>query len=114
MSFPVTQEPDVVRERRLRGIGIAGVVITLASLAIAGALLVVSGRGRDHGPSEPSPAPPEIGTIEQTLATSAERGIDLKNAQREALDRYGWSDRDAGLAKIPIDRAMDLVLEGPP
>lgn len=25
------------------------------------------------------------------------------------LDSYGWVDRDAGIARIPIERAMDLV-----
>lgn len=33
--------------------------------------------------------------------------------QREAarLNSYGWVDKEAGVARIPIDRAMDVVLE---
>jgi hypothetical protein len=30
------------------------------------------------------------------------------------LSGYAWVDRDAGVARIPIDRAMDLVLEEAP
>jgi hypothetical protein len=30
-------------------------------------------------------------------------------AVREHLETYGWSDRAAGVARIPIDRAIDLV-----
>jgi hypothetical protein len=113
-DFPVTQEADVVRARRLTGIGVAGAVITIVSLVIAGWLLGVSGRGREHGAAEPAIGPPELGTIEQTLVLTTQRGIDLRNAQRESLDAYGWVDRDAGIAKIPIERAMDIVAEGAP
>ena len=31
--------------------------------------------------------------------------------QREALDSYGWVSRDKGQVHIPIDRAMDLLIE---
>jgi len=30
---------------------------------------------------------------------------------KEILDSYGWVDRNAGIARIPIDKAMDLVVE---
>jgi len=33
-------------------------------------------------------------------------------AQEEGiLHGYGWVDKDAGIARIPIERAMDLILE---
>jgi len=31
--------------------------------------------------------------------------------QQETLDTYGWIDQKAGVVRIPIDRAMDLLLE---
>jgi hypothetical protein len=31
--------------------------------------------------------------------------------ERRLLTSYGWTDRRAGLVRIPIDRAMELVLE---
>jgi hypothetical protein len=113
-DFRVAQEPDVVRVRRIKAIGGAGVVITLASLVIAGVLLGESGRGREHGTAAPTVAPPQLGILEQTLVTTTRRGIDLNNAQREALGGYAWVDRDAGIARIPIERAMDLAAEGDP
>jgi hypothetical protein len=36
---------------------------------------------------------------------------DLRDAQRRELAGWGWGDRDAGIARIPIDRAMDLVVK---
>jgi hypothetical protein len=31
-------------------------------------------------------------------------------AQQEAVNSYGWVSKEAGVAHIPVDRAMDLVL----
>jgi hypothetical protein len=35
----------------------------------------------------------------------------LRQSEEETLSSYGWLDRKAGIARIPIDRAMDLVAE---
>jgi hypothetical protein len=40
--------------------------------------------------------------------------IDLANlraAEKANLDSYGWIDRNSGTVRIPIDRAMQLLLE---
>jgi hypothetical protein len=34
-----------------------------------------------------------------------------RNQQRAEIDTYGWVDRGHGIVHIPIDRAMDLILE---
>jgi len=36
---------------------------------------------------------------------------DLHAAEDAALGRYGWADREAGVVRIPIERAIDLVAE---
>jgi len=35
----------------------------------------------------------------------------LRQQQEKALDTYGWVDRSRGIVHIPIEQAMDLVLE---
>lgn len=35
----------------------------------------------------------------------------LRDREDAALGRYGWVDREAGIVRIPIERAMDLLLE---
>lgn len=35
----------------------------------------------------------------------------MRASEAEVLETYGWVSREAGVARIPIDRAMDLVLE---
>ena len=36
---------------------------------------------------------------------------ELRAAEDADLNSYGWVDREAGIARIPIDRAMQLLLE---
>ena len=35
--------------------------------------------------------------------------VRVQQAQLEILNSYGWVDRDAGIARIPIDRAMEIL-----
>jgi hypothetical protein len=35
---------------------------------------------------------------------------EYRDSQREILNSYGWVDRTGGVVRIPIDRAMDLVI----
>jgi len=36
---------------------------------------------------------------------------DYLKQQNQVLDSYGWVDRKAGIVRIPIDQAMDLLLQ---
>jgi hypothetical protein len=35
----------------------------------------------------------------------------MNEANRQKLDNYGWVDRSSGVARIPIERAMDIVVD---
>ena len=35
----------------------------------------------------------------------------VQAAERTQLETYGWVDRRAGVARVPIERAMQLVVE---
>ena len=35
----------------------------------------------------------------------------LRNTEAEKLTTYGWVDREGGIARIPIDRAMEVMLQ---
>jgi hypothetical protein len=106
-----TVEHDIVpRAAFWVTVGVA-VVVIVASLFVAEGLLR-SWAGRVPLLSAPPrPAPPEIGIVEQTLILDTRRGLDEKVRQRESLLRYGWVDAQHHVARIPIDRAMDLVTD---
>jgi hypothetical protein len=33
----------------------------------------------------------------------------MRAAEDAALDSYGWVDKDAGIVRIPVDRAMEIL-----
>lgn len=35
----------------------------------------------------------------------------MRASEENLLDSYGWVDRNAGVVRIPIDRAMELLLQ---
>lgn len=57
-------------------------------------------------PSDVTKFPQPRLETQETVEINAFR---LKEAQ--ALNSYGWVDQQAGVARIPIDRAMELVVE---
>ena len=59
----------------------------------------------------PTPAAPRLqpNPIDQTTAVEE---LDQLRAREDAiLNNYGWVDREAGIVRIPIERAMELVVE---
>jgi hypothetical protein len=112
-DFEVHQEEDAVAVSRVMRVGVAAVVIGAIGVFFAGlslALRVGELKPSFAGPHGPQPAPSELSEVEQTPIWDTRRGEDLEAEQRHELDRWGWADRDAGVARIPIDRAMDLVV----
>src|SRR5262249_8111460 len=103
------QEEDRARAGYVLVIAAVAAAVTCWSLVIALCVLRAAG-GTPGAPPAPF-APREIATVEQTLILDVERGMDLRRRQEEALARAAWIDRDAGLAQIPIDVAMQAVVE---
>jgi hypothetical protein len=85
------------------------IAIVVASVFIAGHFFHSWSRSGPEAP--PLPARAQVGIVEQTLIERTERGLDARAAQRETLTHFGWVDRSRGLAKIPIDQAMDLATD---
>lgn len=101
--------------------------LKLAALTVAGlAALTLAGMGvswwlfegfeERSVATEPAP-PPLIGARstqppEPRLQVSPRADIDeLRRAENEMLSSYGWVDKDAGLVRVPIEQAMEMVLK---
>ena len=108
-DFAVTREPDRISSPVIWLSGVAAAVFILVSTWVAHVAIGAFARPAPRPPSAPPTAPPELGTVEQTLVRSARRGLDLEEAQRRSLAQWGWVDRPRGVARIPIERAIDLV-----
>lgn len=113
--------PDVEHERRdvpvraivqfLLGLSIAMVVICLAMWGLF--RFFEAGLKKDDPTISPlvatslkrTPPGPRLET--DSLALKAR----LRAKENERLGGYSWADQPAGVARIPIERAMDLIAE---
>jgi hypothetical protein len=108
------QEEDLVPTGPIVRVSIVSVLVGAIGVFFAG-LIVVAATGSlapsVAGPGGTRPAPNEIGEIEQTQIWRSERGIDLRKAQRDELERWRWADPEHHVARIPIEEAMQLVVD---
>jgi hypothetical protein len=102
--FDVVVERDHVRGPVFWVTGAVAIVVTIVATFVASALL----RAWTHGPSA---APRTTITENDSLILWTRPGLDQRAAAKESLRHYGWVDRSRGIARIPIDRAMDLVTD---
>jgi hypothetical protein len=110
----VHQEEDVLPWRKL-------LLVFLGLFAIAGVLTAWAGSYLDacEARLRPSGFFPEktIGTrrevtgVEQDLFGEMGSGQLLNRRQSERLRKFEWVDRDRRIITVPIDQAMDLVIE---
>lgn len=63
------------------------------------------------GPTADTRVPAEIYGMELDIFDVYTPGLTQRARQRQLLESYGWVDRDAGLVRIPIERAMELYLQ---
>jgi hypothetical protein len=106
------------RELNLRAIlGFSGgvIAITLLASAIMWWMSVSFKRqeeAEDHTPSpiaeaQLDPIPPG-----PRLQANPPRDMDeLRKRDREALTTYGWIDKTGGVARIPVERAIEILAE---
>ena len=100
----------------IRPIVVAGVGLTIALFVVAGLMLglydVFAAReARLSPPANPLAAaegprlPPQ-----PRLQVHPVRDLrELREAENNILDHYAWVDKSAGVVRIPIDRAIDLL-----
>lgn len=104
MSPDVRQEPENIHARPL----VRPVLIALAT-GIAGLLaswaLTPSTHLHDHAPPVGA-----IDGVDRDPIESTARGQAMQRDDRARLERWEWVDREHGVANMPIDRAIDLVI----
>ena len=110
-----TRRAHETRDANIRNLLIFGVCLTL--MVVAG--LVVSRSVFHHYASSQGLGPPaspfeNVRTLPSGPRLQVAAPQDLKHyksAQDEILTSYGWVDRQAGVVRIPIERAMDILLQ---
>ena len=112
---PATRhEPNDINVRAMAWV--AGAFVTMLALTFVGAwgLWRVAER-HETDQRAPLPPPMRVQMAPPSPRLQADVGEDenaLRAQQQGELNSYGWVDRARGRARIPINRAMDLVAAG--
>ncbi len=100
---------DGIDVRRVARIGIVALAV-LAVVVGAAALLTSRWAENRHPGMSASPRSWIAGPL---LETRPQANLaDYLAAKQRLIDGYAWIDRQAGIARIPIDEAMRAVAEG--
>jgi len=120
-SEPKSPTPPIDAEIARGPILKMAVALAAIILFSLGLIWVVIGRLESGARSAAPPPPP----LEREIRASAAQGppgpllqpnpdAEMREMQRDEehlLTTYGWVDRNQGIVRLPIARAMDLVLE---
>jgi hypothetical protein len=110
------QEEDVVRFRHIATF--LGVTLGISAIMVILALWLLNGHKAELRPSGAFPerylGPRHaVARVRQDVfGEKRGRGVSQGERAREDLSSYGWVDEAHGVVRIPIDRAIDLVVEG--
>jgi hypothetical protein len=114
MNAPLDQSDEHIRWGPLVLLGGAALIVfTLASLA---AVLVeadeLGGVTDDPTITRTDVGAEQIGMVEPRLIEVEDRAVRLAAERKAQLDEYGWVDRERGIIRIPVERAMQQLVEG--
>ncbi len=112
-------EAGLDREIALKTLVVSGVSL-VAILAASGVLmwwLSIGLRARLVAADPPPPVLEEARTRQlppepRLQAAPEEELTELRRREDEFLDGYQWIDETSGIARVPIERAMELMAEG--
>jgi hypothetical protein len=91
---------------------ILGVMVALAFVAAYGMIHVLGWWERPRLETPASPLATRTVPPEPRLQVEAPKDLaSLQAAEQEVLTTYAWVSQEAGIARIPIERALQLVLE---
>jgi hypothetical protein len=114
MAPPAAQAEERIDWFKVIGVGVLSLILfTLATLVSARYMLA---RERALQPAGPDPIPVQLGEAEINIVDQVPFDVtrSLQSYRDERLRRlssWGWMDRKAGTIHMPIDRAMDLVVQ---
>lgn len=102
---PLRQAEEALPSRALVIVITISTVVGLSALALAWWLTPAAHLERSHA----RPARP-IDGLEQRVMWDVARSSETQATERTRLERYQWVD--AAVARIPVERAMELIQQG--
>jgi hypothetical protein len=111
-GIPAHEAADVDSHRVWQTAAILAATIVAAAVAAYGGMAFL--RHQTGRPLAPIDAPP-IAMPSPPLQSDPSRDLAALRAEKRAiLGEYAWIDRDHGIVRIPIERAMSLLIARTP
>jgi hypothetical protein len=116
LTTPASEAPGYeTRDANTRGVlGFLAVLFVVVNLV----LFVTWRLFRYYEVAERSPVPASSFADQRQLPPAPDLAVNgpedfqkMYAEQQQKLDSYAWEDRQAGVVRVPIERAMDLLLE---
>jgi hypothetical protein len=114
------QEPGDLEDknlpyRKIVGVGVAALLTF--GLSILWSTSLLHGAEKEMQPAGPPPLPPgvnqyEVGIVNQRMFSLDQRAAQKRLQQMTRLNTYGWLDKQTGIVHIPVDVAMDMLVQG--
>lgn len=105
------------KDLSIRGMVIFGITIGVILLVTAGVVLLLFNFFNDQNQARQRPLPPQaemLNTVPPAPRLQRLPGEDyaaLRARDEEVLTSYGWVDETNGVVRIPVEQAMELLLE---
>ncbi len=107
-------EVDRIPSWTIAAVGLASLILFFVAAAITVTYMrreeLVLNPAHPMLPSEAGKR--KVGLVEQQLFENADRARTLQAQKRAHLGSYGWVDRQKGLVHVPLDQAVERVLQG--
>ena len=114
MSPPPAQAEEIINWFAVIGTGLAAIIVFSVATFVVWRYLDM--REKVLQPAGPAVIPAklgqaEIGIVDQVPFDVTRAAQAYRSERIERLSSWGWLDREKGKIHMPIDRAMDLVVQ---
>jgi hypothetical protein len=112
---PGSQPAHEIRDANLRVIALCALALAVALVVIQPLLIAMFDRLKSNAQGDsPSRSPLAVGEQPLPPLLQSQPRIDLRilrQKEDQLLESYGWVDPQRDVVRIPIRRAMDLIVE---
>ena len=116
-GLPQSHTSTDMNLKKIMAVGVVSLLVF--AVGIVWAYFLREERVREIRKAGPATAPTEIGKTEIGIVDQVPFDRDgrldqWREARQKRLNGYGWVDRSKGLAHIPIEKAVQMVIASPP
>ncbi len=110
-TTPAYETRDANVRGVFRSLVAMGLALTFTLVLCWGLFRYFSATEAELIPASPFAETRQLPSGPQLQVNPREDWLKFHAAQQQALESYAWEDREAGTVRVPIERAMELLLE---